>query len=62
LSREQLAHYRIELSRLSQYSLEGVYNSAYAECRFDGRNVPSAAAIQSLVTVWKALRKNHPWK
>jgi hypothetical protein len=59
LTAEQLAHYRIQLARLSPSSLAGVYQSALEECRFDGKNIPSAAAIQSLVAVWKELRKFH---
>jgi hypothetical protein len=57
LTPAQLANYRIQLGRLSPTSLQGVYNSALEECRFDGKILPSAAAIQSLVAIWKELRK-----
>jgi hypothetical protein len=36
LTPAQLANYRIQLGRLSPTSLQGVYNSALEECRFDG--------------------------
>jgi hypothetical protein len=42
---------------LSAHGVEGVYNTAYEGCRFDGKRVPPAAAIQQLVSAWKELRR-----
>jgi hypothetical protein len=39
--------------------VEGVYQTAHKDCRFDGRKLPQAAAIQQLVAAWKVLRRMH---
>lgn len=57
MSREELLEFRRRLSMLSGSGIEGVYNTSYRDCRFDGRKLPPAAAIQQLVAAWKELRK-----
>ena len=42
---------------LSIPGVEGVYRTAYNDCRFDGKRVLPAAAIQQLVAAWKVLRR-----
>lgn len=42
---------------LSDSGVEGIYQSAYQECRYDGRELPQASAIQQLVATWRVLRK-----
>jgi hypothetical protein len=62
LSRQQLEHYRIELSKLSPFNLENVYEIMREECRFRDGKVPPASAIQSLVAIWNEMRKWYPRK
>jgi hypothetical protein len=57
LTKEQLAEFRRRLSLLSTDGIEGTYQTAYADCRLDGRRFPTAAAIQQLVATWKELRR-----
>jgi hypothetical protein len=57
MSREDLAEFTRRLSMLSIPGVEGAYQTAYADCRFDGKRLPPAAAIQQLVAAWKVLRK-----
>jgi hypothetical protein len=57
LSREDLEELRRHLAKLSVPGVEGVYNTAYKDCRFDGKRLPPAAAIQQLVAAWKVLRR-----
>jgi hypothetical protein len=57
LSREELAEFTRRLSLLSVPGIESSYQSAYADCRFDGKKLPPAAAVQQLVAVWKVLRR-----
>jgi len=59
LSRDELAEFTRRLSMLSVPGIEGTYQTAYADCRFDGKRLPPAAAIQQLVAAWKVLRKMH---
>ena len=59
LSREQLDEFTRRLSMLSVPGVEGVYQTAYADCRFDGRKLPPPAAVQQLVATWKVLRMMH---
>ena len=58
-SREELAEYTLNLSRLSTPGVESVYQTAHKECAYVGKVLPPAAAIQQLVTAWKVLRKIH---
>jgi hypothetical protein len=57
LSRDQLAEFTRRLSMLSVPGVKGVYQTAHNDCRFDGKRLPSAAAIQQLVGAWKVLRR-----
>jgi hypothetical protein len=56
LSRDELSDFRRNLAMLSIPGVEGVYKTAYDECRYDGKRIPPAAAIQQLVAAWKVLR------
>jgi hypothetical protein len=60
LSREDLIEFQRHLSMLSIPGVEGVYNTAHNDCRYDGKRLPPAAAIQQLVTAWKVLRRMRP--
>jgi hypothetical protein len=57
LTKEELAEFRRRLSLLSTDGIEGTYQTAYADCRLDGRRFPPPAAIQQLVATWKELRR-----
>jgi hypothetical protein len=57
LSREQLDEFKSRLSMLSIPGIEGIYRTAHNDCRYDGKHLPSAAAIQQLVGAWKVLRR-----
>jgi hypothetical protein len=57
LSRDELAEFTRRLSMLSVPGVEGVYQTAHNDCRFDGKRLPPAAAIQQLVAAWKVLRR-----
>jgi hypothetical protein len=57
MSREALAEFSRRLSMLSEPGVEAVYQTAYKDCAFDGRRLPSSAAIQQLVAAWKVLRR-----
>jgi hypothetical protein len=59
LSRDELADFKHNLAMLSIPGVEGVYQTAHGDCRYDGRRIPPAAAIQQLVAAWKVLRKIH---
>jgi hypothetical protein len=59
LTREELAEFTRRLSILSVPGIEGVYETAYADCRYDGKALPPAAAVQQLVAAWKVLRRVH---
>ena len=57
LSREQLAEYVRRLELLSIPGVEKIYQTAHQDCRFDGKRLPPAAAVQQLVCCWRVLRK-----
>jgi hypothetical protein len=57
LSREQLAEFTLQLQRLSDDGVERIYETTYRECRYDGKKLPPAAAIQQLVACWRVSRK-----
>jgi hypothetical protein len=59
LSREDLIQFQRHLSMLSVPGVEGVYQTAHEDCRYDGKKLPPAAAIQQLVAAWKVLRRMH---
>ena len=56
LNREELDDFKRHLAMLSVPGVEGVYTTAHNDCRFDGKKLPPAAAIQQLVAAWKVLR------
>lgn len=37
--------------------VEGIYQTAYRDCAYDGKRIPPAAAMQQLVAAWRVLRK-----
>jgi hypothetical protein len=57
LSRADLEEFSRHLAMLSVSGVEGVYNTAHNDCRYDGKQLPPPAAIQQLVTAWKVLRQ-----
>ena len=57
MSKEQLAEFTRKLSMLSDSGVEGIYQSAYQECRYNGRELPQPAAVQRLVAAWRVLRQ-----
>jgi hypothetical protein len=57
MTREELAEFTRRLSMLSTPGVEGVYQTTYKDCRYDGKRLPPAAAIQQLVSAWKVLRQ-----
>jgi hypothetical protein len=57
LSPQELEEFTRRLSMLSVQGIESSYQTAYAECRFDGKTLPPAAAVQQLVAAWRVLRK-----
>jgi hypothetical protein len=42
MSRQELAEFEWSVSRLDVSGVEGIYQSAYKECRYDGRELPPA--------------------
>jgi hypothetical protein len=57
LSRDEQAEFTRHLALLSVPGVEGVYNTAHNDCRFDGKRLPPASAVQQMVAAWKLLRK-----
>jgi hypothetical protein len=57
LTPEELQEFSRRLSMLSVQGIETAYQTAYSECRFDGKTLPPAAAVQQLVAAFKVLRK-----
>ena len=57
MNREELAEFSRRLSMLSADGVEGVYRTAYPDCRYDGNRIPPAAAVQQLVAAWKVMRR-----
>ena len=57
LSREQLEEFSRRLAMLSDDGVERIYQTAYQECRYDGKNLPPPTAVQQLVATWRRLRK-----
>jgi hypothetical protein len=57
LSRDELTEFARRLSMLSADGVEGVYQTAHNDCRFDRKRLPPAAAVQQLVAAWKVLRR-----
>jgi hypothetical protein len=57
LSKEELAEFERKLSMLSDPGVVDQYQSAYQDCRYDGRVLPQPSAVQRLVAAWRVLRK-----
>lgn len=57
MSRDELAEFSRRLSMLSTDGVEGVYRTAHADCKYDGKRLPPAAAVQQLVAAWRGLRR-----
>ncbi len=57
LTKEELAELENNLLRLSIPSVEGVYQTAYRDCRYVEGKPPPAVVMQQLVAAWKTLRK-----
>ena len=57
LSREDLEEFTRSLQRLSTDGVERIYETTYQDCKYDGKHVPPAAAIQQLIAAWRVLRR-----
>ena len=57
MTKEQLADFTRRLSMLSDSGVEGIYQTAYQECRYDGKELPEPAVVQQLVAAWRVLRR-----
>jgi hypothetical protein len=57
MNREELTEFSRRLSMLSTDGVEGVYRTAHNDCRYDGKRLPPAAAVQQLVAAWRVLRR-----
>jgi hypothetical protein len=57
LSQKDLEELRHNLAHLSITAVREFYERAYRDCRMIYNHVPSPKQIQTLVQVWKQLRK-----
>jgi hypothetical protein len=57
MSNEQLSEFERKLTMLRDSGVEGIYQSAHEQCRYDGRHLPQPSAVQQLVAAWRVLRK-----
>jgi hypothetical protein len=57
LSEKELTELRHNLAHLSLGAVRGFYDQAYRDCRLIYSRLPSARQMQTLVQVWKQLRK-----
>ena len=55
LSRAELAERQRRLSMLSPHHVADAYRQAHEACRMEGDRLPSASAVQEMVTAWKLL-------
>jgi hypothetical protein len=55
MTREEISCLREALSGLPRHQVYTEYMDAYAKCRGENDKVPSARAVQRLVTIWKFL-------
>jgi hypothetical protein len=55
LNEAELKELQRRLSLLSPHHVVDEYRRAYETCRMNGDRLPSASAIQELVTAWKLL-------
>jgi hypothetical protein len=56
MSREALAEYSRRLSMLSEPGVEGVYQTAYKDCAFDGKRLPPGRAEMADPSLWPTTR------
>jgi hypothetical protein len=59
LTPDQLKDMRRSLARVSPSGIRDAYDKAYRDCRLIYKRIPSPLQMQTLVQVWKQLRK---WK
>ena len=57
LSEKELTELRHNLAHLSLTAVRDFYDQAYRDCRLIYSRLPSARQMQTLVQVWKQLRK-----
>jgi hypothetical protein len=57
MTKEQLADFERRLSMLSDQGVEGVYQDAYSDCRYEGKQLPQPIAVQQLIAAWRELRR-----
>ena len=57
LSEKELTELRHNLAHLSLGAVRDFYDQAYRDCRLIYSRLPSARQMQTLVQVWKQLRK-----
>ncbi len=59
LSEKDLKELRHNLAHLSVAAVRDFYEQAYGDCRLIYTRLPSPRQMQTLVQVWKQLRKWH---
>jgi hypothetical protein len=59
LSEKDLKELRHNLAQLSVAAVRDFYEQAYGDCRLIYTRLPSPRQMQTLVQVWKQLRKWH---
>jgi hypothetical protein len=57
LSKKNLGELRFNLARISLPAVRDFYEKAYQDCRLIYDRLPSPRQMQTLVQVWKQLRK-----
>jgi hypothetical protein len=57
LSEKELGELRHNLAHLSLGAVRNFYDQAYRDCRLIYSRLPGARQMQTLVQVWKQLRK-----
>lgn len=56
LTKDDLQTYTYRLSSLAPQSVFNEYRRVYAECQLTADQLPKAASVQQLVTIWRFLR------
>jgi hypothetical protein len=57
LSRDELAEFTRRLSMLSAPRIESTYQTAYADCHYDGKRSHQPPPFNNLVTAWRMVRR-----
>jgi len=57
LNREQVAEFTRRLQCCPTMAWSAFYETAYTDCRYDGKKLPPAVALQQLVACWRVMRK-----